>query len=80
MQSINIQDANGNTCLHLSARNKSPDNMVIASKLIKYKADLIIKNNNGDTPLDVAIKSTKTIEGCSDDLVNLIKATLTLHK
>jgi len=72
---VNIQDALGNTSLHLCANNKAPDNIKVATMLVKAKTNLNIKNNDGDTPLDIAIRSAK-ISKCYD-VVTLIQNHLT---
>jgi ankyrin repeat protein len=49
-----IQDNEGNTALHLAARN---GNGIILQALRAHNADISAVNNNGDTPLHMAIRT-----------------------
>ena len=48
---VNIKDKNGNTALMLAVTSWQPHNVEL---LLKYGADMEIKNNDGDTFLDFA--------------------------
>ena len=51
---INYQNKNGDTALHLCSKDK-PD---LAKYLVlKFRADHTIKNNIGDSPLEIAKRS-----------------------
>jgi ankyrin repeat protein len=60
---VNQQDCLGNTALHYAV---DIENTFIIKLLIKTKADINIKNNDGFTPIDIA-KEKK-----NDDLVNCL--------
>lgn len=61
--SVNLQDADGNTALHLLAKNTVENSTEALAALLEAKADLEIKNSEGDTALSVAIKAkNQTVE------------------
>lgn len=53
---INNKDSNGNTALHLAAMDNK---IFIIDFLLKHGADVKIKNNNGETALDILNKLKK---------------------
>jgi len=56
---INAQDKDGNTALHILAREDiSTEALEVIDFLIEKKADLNIKNNEGQTPLDISKKNS----------------------
>lgn len=55
---INIQDAKGNTALHLAIRSGHVD---VTRELIKAGADLMLKDREGLTPLELAREVNPTI-------------------
>jgi hypothetical protein len=54
---VNLQDIDGNTSIHLLSQYFDSTSEVILKSLLKAKANLEIKNNQGDTALMVAAKS-----------------------
>ena len=50
-QSVNAQDINGDTALHRAAE---AGHLEVVRVLLEFGADLSIKNNKGETPLDMA--------------------------
>lgn len=63
-----LNNKNGNTPLHLSVLN---DDIRMSSIMIKWKADISIKNFNGKTPVDIAQKRNDPdlVELLNDDLM-----------
>ena len=53
---INTIDEDGNTALHVAARINDAD--MVQFLLLKH-ASIDLKNNNGETPLSVAVKSVE---------------------
>lgn len=50
-ESVKTQDNEGNTILHIAARS---DCKVSLKRILECKPDTYVKNNNGDTPADIA--------------------------
>ncbi|MDV6248569.1 ankyrin repeat domain-containing protein [Wolbachia endosymbiont of Zaprionus taronus] len=79
----NIQDKKGNTPLHYYAANCNDYSRKVMDLLISKGADLNIKNNNGKTPLQIAIDSNNIMEcfltdnqkKLRDQLRKMVKAT-----
>ena len=64
----------GNTALHFAAEN---GNAVIVKALIAFGADVAIKNTEGSTPLDTALKAT---QGDAQTCVDVLKEITELTK
>jgi len=54
---VNSRDRQGCTELHRVVQNNHKNVVTHITSLIKSKADIHAKDNNGNTPLDLAIKS-----------------------
>jgi hypothetical protein len=52
---LHITDDNGDTPMHWVARSDAPGALGVAHELIQRGVSLYIRNNDGDTPVDVAI-------------------------
>ena len=61
---LKVSDAEGNSPLHLAAKNKRTGQVML---LLKHRADHTILNNAGDSALDVALQN------CDADTGNTIK-------
>lgn len=56
INTINQTDNEGNTALHFIIGNYYHKDGVIVAKFLENKADITIKNNEGDTPFKVAVE------------------------
>jgi len=61
---LKVSDAEGNSPLHLAAKNKRTGQVML---LLKHRADHTILNNAGDSALDVALQN------CDADTVTILK-------
>ncbi|KAK9884176.1 hypothetical protein WA026_005131 [Henosepilachna vigintioctopunctata] len=65
----NMKDPSGNAALHIEVLRTSPEKQKkFIQLLIKYKADINMRNENGWTPLHLAIR-----EGYEDVVYNLLR-------
>jgi len=79
IQDINIKDDNNNTILHLAIFNKNIDQIEFIFNKYKDTNDISIllnyKNNDGNTPLHLALEHLIFIK--NNDFINIIKKLIT---
>lgn len=67
---INAVITNGRTALHLAVDR---GHFRIVERLVGYGCKLDIKDNNGDTPLHVAVSKSSSVSAVSDETPQMKK-------